>query len=222
MSPVPLAYPKPTSEILGPPNLPKYAYPGLPVDLSSVYPPPEALQKPSLPSGQRKPIWGDDDRIPYTLTTHIVPTAYFREDEDIVLPDTPTADETMTKDERKICIRKAELKLREIRRKYENEGRHPQHKALWLCLNRYARTSTHTAKGGLTLFFAHANGFHKEVMIFPVRHAKSTNPPHRPGNRQSNHYCRHNSLNHGFKRYGYGKHVIMAILRCSTSGSSIA
>ncbi|KAJ3857114.1 hypothetical protein EV368DRAFT_30976 [Lentinula lateritia] len=162
-SPVPLVYPKPTSEILGPPNLPRYAYPGLPVDLSSVYPPPEALQKPSLPSGQRKPIWGDDDRIPYTLTTHIVPAAYFREDEDIVLPDTPTADESMTKEERKIYIQKAELKLREIRRKYEDEGRHPQHKALWLCLNRYARKFTHTAKGGLTLFFAHANGFHKET-----------------------------------------------------------
>ncbi|KAJ4001956.1 hypothetical protein F5050DRAFT_1000936 [Lentinula boryana] len=157
---IPLVYPRPTAEVDGPPNLPNLDYTGLPVALSSVYPPPDPLPKPSLPSGQRKPIWADDDRIPYTLTTHIVPAAYFREDEDIVLPNTPSADGSMTKEERKVCIQRADLKLREIRRKYEDEGRRPQHKALWLCLNRYVRKHT---KGGLTLFFAHANGFHKET-----------------------------------------------------------
>ncbi|KAJ4490342.1 alpha beta-hydrolase [Lentinula aciculospora] len=160
---VSLAFPRPTPEIAGPPNLPKYAYPGLPVEHSSIYPPPDLLLKPDLPSGQRKPIWGDDSSIPYNLTTHIVPAAYFREDEDIVLPDTPTADGTMTKEERNGCVQRADSKLREIRNKYEETGRKPQHKALWLCLNRYVRTSKHRATGGSTLFFAHANGFHKET-----------------------------------------------------------
>ncbi|KAJ3752923.1 Alpha/Beta hydrolase protein [Lentinula raphanica] len=159
---IPLVYPRPTSAIAGPPKFPQFSYSGLPVELSSIYPPPEPLPKPDLPSEQRKPIWGDDKHIPYTLSTHIVPAAYLREDEDIELPDTPPADGTMTKEERKVCIQTADLKLREIRRKYEDKGRRPQHKALWLCLNRYVRTSGNT-NGGYTLFFAHANGFHKET-----------------------------------------------------------
>lgn len=36
-------------------------------------------------------------------------------------------------------------------------------KRLWICLNRYARNESAGSKKGLTLFFAHANGFNKEV-----------------------------------------------------------
>ncbi|KAE9389787.1 hypothetical protein BT96DRAFT_834426, partial [Gymnopus androsaceus JB14] len=121
---------------------------------------PGALPKPNLPSTQRKPIWHADKRIPYSLTTHIIPTAYLREDSDVVLPDTPG---NVSKEERKEIVQKAEERLREIRRGYEDNGRKSQHKVLWLCLNRYARTFKST--GGFTLFFAHANGFHKEVRM---------------------------------------------------------
>ncbi|KAJ3964457.1 hypothetical protein EV361DRAFT_942132, partial [Lentinula raphanica] len=88
--------------------------------------------------------------------------SFFSLNEDIKLPDTPPADGTMTKEERNVCIQTADFKLRESRRKYEDESRRPQHKVLWLCLNRYVRKSGNT-NGGYTLFFAHANGFHKET-----------------------------------------------------------
>ncbi|KIK55520.1 hypothetical protein GYMLUDRAFT_87577 [Collybiopsis luxurians FD-317 M1] len=157
------SYPRP-AEIPAPPNLPKYLYPGLPVELASVYPPPEHVlePKPELPSGQRSPIWHEDKSIPYALTTHIVPAAYLREDPDDVLPESPSADGKISKDERKILVEKTEARLREMRRKYEDEERRRQEKALWVCLNRYVRTET-SKKGGYTLFFAHANGFHKEA-----------------------------------------------------------
>jgi hypothetical protein len=161
-----LSYPRPT-EITPPPNLPKYLYPGLPVELGSVYPPPEHLLQPKsgLPSGQRKPIWHDDKRIPYTLTTHIVPAAYLREDPDDVLPETPTTNGSMPKEERKEFVARAEARLREMRMQYESEGergeRRSQKKALWVCFNRYVRTTSEV--GGYTLFFGHANGFHKEA-----------------------------------------------------------
>ncbi|KAE9392639.1 hypothetical protein BT96DRAFT_1023475 [Gymnopus androsaceus JB14] len=114
-----LVYPRPT-EIHPPPPLAKYTYPGFPVELSSVYPPPGPLSKPNLPSTQRKPIWHADKRIPYSLTTHIIPTAYLREDSDVVLPDTPG---NVSKEERKGIVQKAEERLREIRRGYEDNGR---------------------------------------------------------------------------------------------------
>ncbi|KAF9069693.1 hypothetical protein BDP27DRAFT_1420805 [Rhodocollybia butyracea] len=131
-----LSFPRP-AEIPGPPRLPKYAYPGVPVQISSVYPPPEPLPRPDLPTPQRKPIWDGDARIPYNLSTHIVPAAYHREDSDVVLPGF-------------VAFR---------RQTYEETGYKPQQKLLWLCLNRYYRTSD--VKGGYTLFCAHANGFHK-------------------------------------------------------------
>ncbi|KAF5392664.1 hypothetical protein D9757_000935 [Collybiopsis confluens] len=156
-------YPRPT-EIHSPPNLPKYHYPGPPVELESVYPPPEkALEpKPELPSRQRKPIWHNDNRIPYVLTTHIIPAANLREDPDDVLPETPNGSGGMSKEERKDMVQKTEARLREIRRNYEDGPRRRQEKVLWICLNRYVRTDA-SRKGGYTLFFAHANGFHKEA-----------------------------------------------------------
>ncbi|KAF9069692.1 Alpha/Beta hydrolase protein [Rhodocollybia butyracea] len=153
-----LSFPRP-AEIHGPPRLPKYAYPGVPVQISSVYPPPEPLPRPDLPTPQRKPIWDGDTRIPYNLSTHIVPAAYHREDSDVELPGLLPSDGSMSKEERKAFVQKSEATLREIRRTYEETGYKPQQKLLWLCLNRYYRTSD--VKGGYTLFCAHANGFHK-------------------------------------------------------------
>lgn len=41
-------------------------------------------------------------------------------------------------------------------------------KLLWNCVNRYVRTSGQSTAGGVgvTLFLAHANGFHKEASDF--------------------------------------------------------
>ncbi|KAF9078445.1 Alpha/beta hydrolase family-domain-containing protein [Rhodocollybia butyracea] len=141
-----LSFPRPP-EILPPPNLPIYAYPGFP----------PLLTRPDLPSLQRKPIWEGDNRIPYSLSTHIVPAAYHREDDDVILPATPPSTGSMSKEEREKIVQTSEIRLREIRR----NGGKPQEKVLWLSLNRYFRTTT--KKGGYTLFLAHANGFHKEA-----------------------------------------------------------
>lgn len=136
------SYARPT-KILPPPSLDKYNYPGVPVELDSVYPPPPEILPsplPRLPSGQRKPIWDGDSRIPYSLTTHIVPAAYLCEDEDVELPEMPlpapssqSRSAASSKEERKSFVAKAEEKLREIRRGYEDSGRKAQKKRSYGC-----------------------------------------------------------------------------------------
>ena len=42
-------------------------------------------------------------------------------------------------------------------------GAAPSEKLLWNCVSRYVRTSGSSSGAGLTLFLAHANGFHKEA-----------------------------------------------------------
>ncbi|KIK55519.1 hypothetical protein GYMLUDRAFT_248567 [Collybiopsis luxurians FD-317 M1] len=116
-----------------PPDLPKYAYPGRPVELDSVYPPPESAlrSKPDLPAGQRKPIWDGDDRLPYFLTTHIVPAAYIRDTPDESLPDT-TPKGTQSREERKAYASNVEAKLRGMRIEYETAGPKRHEKVLWV------------------------------------------------------------------------------------------
>ncbi|KAG7095897.1 hypothetical protein E1B28_006584 [Marasmius oreades] len=160
-----------------PPDLAN-GFPGPPVVLASAYPPPpEVLPPPhllpELPSGQRQPIWHNDPRIPYTLTTHIVPAAYWREDPDVDLPSTVQEGGNLSKEERQRSARDGEARLLEIRRELEAEAvsrtkegkpRRGQQRVLWLCFNRYVRIPNIQAKkDDLTLFFAHANGFNKET-----------------------------------------------------------
>ncbi|KAF5348071.1 hypothetical protein D9758_010029 [Tetrapyrgos nigripes] len=162
-------HPRPLT-IPSPPSAPQYAFPDASEILFSCYPHPvtSVLHLPQLPTPQRKPIWASDERIPYTLTTHIVPAAYWREEPDTGLPQAPSRSDDLTKEERMKLVRITEQKLRQLRQEANEEkaklngkigaGRHQE--VLWLCLNRYVRMSP--VEGGHTLFFAHANGFHKE------------------------------------------------------------
>ncbi|KAK7050011.1 hypothetical protein VNI00_005442 [Paramarasmius palmivorus] len=133
-----------------------------PVSLATVSPPPHdvlPLHLPQLPSSQRTPIWANDPRIPYTLSTHIVPAAYWREDPDDTLPQAPN--ERQAKQMKEQTAVEAETRLRELRQRAE-QGK-GEHKVLWLVFNRYVREYDRTQQGGLTLFCAHATGSHKEA-----------------------------------------------------------
>uniref|UniRef100_A0A0W0F7K7 AB hydrolase-1 domain-containing protein n=1 Tax=Moniliophthora roreri TaxID=221103 RepID=A0A0W0F7K7_MONRR len=173
------AYPKSHPRLTRPPTPPpddeRFVFPGQPVALESAYPPPpEVLPAvhllPKLPCGQRKPIWENDSRIPYSLTTHIVPAAYWRDDPDVELPrvlqeDASTKEERMklaSEGEGKISSLRAEFEAEALLRAKEGKRRNGKERIAWLVLNRYVRT-IETQKQGLTLFCAHANGFNKEI-----------------------------------------------------------
>ncbi|KAF9450037.1 hypothetical protein P691DRAFT_811281 [Macrolepiota fuliginosa MF-IS2] len=117
-----------------------------------VYPPPEPLEYPSLPSKPRHlPL-----DAPFTLSTHIIPAAHLRTLPHAPIPLLPTSD--LPKAERTAYNQKIRAQLRLLGSPPPSSG-HPI--LLWNCLNRYVRKG---AKGtGLTLFFAHANGFPKEI-----------------------------------------------------------
>lgn len=116
-----------------------------------VYPPPEPLEYPSLPSKPRQLPFD----APFTLSAHIAPAAHLRTLGYAPLPPPPS---NLPKAERLAYNQKIRAELRTLGSPPPSSG-HPI--LLWNCLNRYVRKGT---KGtGLTLFFAHANGFPKEV-----------------------------------------------------------
>lgn len=135
------------------PKVEPYRWPTIvPRETIPVYPPPEPLVYPSLPSKPRQlPIASK-----FTLSTHIVPAAHLR-----TLPYAPTPPPlppNSPKAERKAWNDRFCGQLRILAAPPASSG-HPT--LLWICLNRYVRKGM---KGtGLTLLFAHANGFPKEV-----------------------------------------------------------
>lgn len=102
----------------------------------------------------------------YKLSTHLVPAAYPRLTPDVPAP-TPPAFST-DKAQWKASV---ENTLNEIlgARIKQWSGELSTHKAsttlLWNCIDRYVRRDTARSTSGkpVTLFFAHANGFPKEV-----------------------------------------------------------
>jgi hypothetical protein len=120
-----------------------------------VYPPPEPLQYPDLPSRPRPA-----SLLPqFTLSTHIIPAAHLRTVPYEPLP--PPLSPMLPKPERMASYEKLCLRLRRNLGNPAPSSGEPR--VLWNCLNRFVR---HGATGsGLTLFLAHANGFHKEVRI---------------------------------------------------------
>ncbi|KAK1227540.1 hypothetical protein PQX77_009447 [Marasmius sp. AFHP31] len=176
----PLSHPRLDQPPTRPPEHLVNGYPGPPIVLASAYPPPpEALPPahllPALPCEQRKPIWDGDARIPYSLTTHIVPAAFWREDPEVELPQTAKEGDVLSKEERQKLSANGEAQLLRMRRGLEDDAakrasegkkRRGHDKVLWLCFNRYVRCRSTDIEGknnGLTLFFAHANGFNKET-----------------------------------------------------------
>ena len=104
----------------------------------------------------------------YTLSTHIIPSAYPR-----VAPDAPPLEPIpagLSKEARKAFVAE---QTDVLARAHEGArvGEATGTSLLWNCVNRYvlrdgAGKGQNALKGnGLTLFFAHANGFPKEVGI---------------------------------------------------------
>jgi phosphoenolpyruvate carboxylase len=91
------------------------------------------------------------------------------------LPKIPSdlPDSTTSKEERGRMVKEAERRLRELRAEEDMKDVYGKgtgyERVMWICLNRYYRrdsspsSSSPGRKKGLTLFLAHANGFHKEV-----------------------------------------------------------
>lgn len=129
--------------------------PVVPRRLLPITPPPEPLDRPALPTPQRTPSFN----APYTLSTHLIPACYLRRGR--FLPVPPPLPSNAPKDERARILKAYKHDLRIERGQMLTDG-YP--KVLWNCVNRYARNGlTSKNRTGLTLFFAHANGFPKEV-----------------------------------------------------------
>ena len=130
--------------------------------------PPPITEFPPLPSPPRKSLLDDA----YTLTTHLVPAAYPRITPLLPEPDPPRF--SADKNEYQKSVKEtASQVLRTKTHQYDgglpDEGRHRQ---LWACTNRYVRKEKRPTKidfpythRPVTLFFAHANGFPKEVSV---------------------------------------------------------
>jgi hypothetical protein len=111
---------------------------------------------PVLPSPPRKPSFD----APFTLTTHLFPAAYLRTTRPIPLPKLPAAG--ATKEERRRVSAESALQLLDWSNDITESDGYPL--ILWNCVNRYIKKDLNSFnKTGVTLFFAHANGFPKEV-----------------------------------------------------------
>jgi hypothetical protein len=116
---------------------------------------------PALPSPLREPIFPG-----YTLTTHIIPAAFPRMAPDVPLPK--PLDNQSDKAQRAAWAERTLKAFREAEEELmkEKDIQHSR-KVLWCCVNRYVKKglpgASKTNRKGVTLFFAHANGFPKEV-----------------------------------------------------------
>ncbi|TFK75633.1 hypothetical protein BDN72DRAFT_935522 [Pluteus cervinus] len=136
-----------------------------PRELLAIYPPRESLPPPALPSPPRKPTF---DAL-FSLSTHLIPACYLRSTRDVPVPGPPPA--TMTKLERGTYFKKLTQDLKDWRLSTNPTG---LPKILWNCLNRYKRIKGGFRPNGITLFFAHANGFPKEIWEPMLAHLLSS------------------------------------------------
>jgi len=123
-------------------------------DALPVYPPPEPLDLPALPSPPRKPAFDAS----FTLTTHLFPASYLRTTQLTPLPKPLPAGK---EERRQVSAKSASQLLTWVNDTKVTDG-YPL--ILWNCVNRYVKKDLDLSnKTGVTLFFAHANGFPKEV-----------------------------------------------------------
>ncbi|KAL0946116.1 hypothetical protein HGRIS_012381 [Hohenbuehelia grisea] len=159
-----------------PPDSPERPHPPFATrPLIPVYPPPADLlhPKPALPTPSRSPSVVHLGSTQFSVSTHLVPAAHLRSvPQDIPIPP-PPGPEVTDKRARRAAFDKIRVRLADIRRDVATERTHSGFpNVLWACVNRYVPVrsgaggsgSRSGANGkGLTLFFAHANGFHKET-----------------------------------------------------------
>jgi hypothetical protein len=111
---------------------------------------------PVLPSPPRKPAFDAS----FTLTTHLFPATYLRTTRLFPLPNSPLAG--ATKEERHRLSAETAYHLLDWGNDTTMTDGYPL--VLWNCVNRYVKQGLNVSnKTGVTLFFAHANGFPKEV-----------------------------------------------------------
>ncbi|KAF8632402.1 hypothetical protein AX17_004843 [Amanita inopinata Kibby_2008] len=165
----PLSWPRP----------PPFTWPSIPTRTPlPVYPPPPSrlTQLPPLPSPPRHPSLHSS----FKLSTHLVPAAYLRTTRYVPPPKLPPVG--VTKAERMERLRGVVEELKSVRGSTVTEG---YERVLWNCVNRYYRVDPEgregegkgkgrglggEGQGGLTLFFAHANGFPKEIWEPTLKH----------------------------------------------------
>ncbi|KAF8902571.1 hypothetical protein CPB84DRAFT_1775707 [Gymnopilus junonius] len=97
---------------------------------------------------------------PYTLSTHLFPACYLRTTRPVPVPEPPSPN--ASKEERRRILKATELALTALRGSTVTDG-HP-----W-CYGLDERNRT-----GITLFFAHANGFPKEIWEPTLAHLLSS------------------------------------------------
>ncbi|TCD65455.1 hypothetical protein EIP91_002669 [Steccherinum ochraceum] len=103
----------------------------------------------------------------WTLSTHVVPAAYPRTTPLVPVPPIPAFAFGKDKKQRReeivaLANELAEAKLKQGKGELKSLGR--DQTALWCCVNRYVRKRSGSGiPKGITLFFAHANGFMKEI-----------------------------------------------------------
>lgn len=152
-----VASPYPRPEIpLCVPTCPTYTL--LPLEIP---PPCPSHELPQLPSVRGRTSFNDL----FTVTTHLIPAAYPRSTPDVPLPDPPawTRNKTQWKDA--VLAKVDEVISTKQKQLGGKLGNVPSRKPLWVCINRYRRANTRAADNnlGVTLFFAHATGYTKEV-----------------------------------------------------------
>ena len=127
-------------------------------DVLPVYPPPpEHLDLPDLPSPARNPAFD----APFTLTTHLFPASYLRTTPLIPLPSSPPIGISKEDRQRILAESASQLVAWSSDTTKVTEG-YPL--VLWNCVNRYVKKDLDLSNATrVTLFFAHANGFPKEV-----------------------------------------------------------
>ncbi|KAI0316957.1 Alpha/beta hydrolase family-domain-containing protein [Amylostereum chailletii] len=136
-----------------------------PRPLLPVVPPADPGPFPALPSPPRPSPFPN-----YSLSTHLIPSAHPRLTRHVPLPPPPPPSEDKASRQARVA-QTVDHVLALRKRQLDGEDTEPgSTRVLWNCLDRYVRKGAGARGTGLTLFFAHANGLHKETFESTIRH----------------------------------------------------